>query len=73
MRLVRCLTAASLQLKTASGHSMQYYVALPAHWTPDRQWPIVAVDAKKLAQDHGYANLSETIVPGECLSCMGPR
>ena len=58
MRFVRYLTAASLAaacmgaaqgapasllLKTAGGHPMQYYVALPAHWTPDRQWPIVVV------------------------------
>lgn len=33
----------SLQLKTAKGHPMQYYLSLPAGWKKDQQWPIVVV------------------------------
>ena len=35
-----------VEIKTVSGHPMQYYVARPDGWTPDRKWPIVvAVEA----------------------------
>jgi|SRR5579871_641725 len=31
------------QLKTASTHAMQYYVALPEGWTSQKRWPVVVV------------------------------
>ena len=31
------------ELRTASGHSMQYYVSLPQGWTAGRTWPVVVV------------------------------
>ncbi len=42
----RAQGAATVELKTATGHPMQYYVSRPANWTRDRKWPIViAVEA----------------------------
>jgi poly(3-hydroxybutyrate) depolymerase len=35
--------ATAIELKTVSGHPMQYYVVRPQGWSPDRQWPIVVV------------------------------
>jgi poly(3-hydroxybutyrate) depolymerase len=29
------------ELKTATGHAMQYYLSLPQGWTADRKWPVV--------------------------------
>ena len=30
---------------TARHHPLRYYISLPAHWSPDRSWPIlVAID-----------------------------
>ena len=31
------------ELKTASNHSMQYYLSLPSGWTAGKQWPVVMV------------------------------
>ena len=31
------------QLKTASGHPMQYYLSLPRGWTAGKEWPVVVV------------------------------
>jgi poly(3-hydroxybutyrate) depolymerase len=31
------------ELRTASGHPMQYYVSLPQGWTAARKWPVVVV------------------------------
>lgn len=28
-------------LRTAKGHPIQYYLALPKNWTPDKTWPIL--------------------------------
>ena len=33
----------SEELRTASSHSMQYYVSLPQDWTVDRNWPVAVV------------------------------
>lgn len=32
-----------LQLKTANGHPMMYYISLPQNWTPEKSWPVVFV------------------------------
>ena len=31
------------QLKTASGHPIQYYLSLPEGWTAGKKWPVVVV------------------------------
>lgn len=36
-------TPAAGEFRTASGHSMQYYVSLPQGWTAARKWPVVVV------------------------------
>src|SRR5689334_2802775 len=33
----------SLQLKTANGHPMQYYLSLPNGWTKEKKWPVVVI------------------------------
>ncbi|HEY6063444.1 MAG TPA: hypothetical protein VIV35_07525 [Chitinophagaceae bacterium] len=33
----------SLQLKTANGHPMQYFLSLPGNWTMEKKWPIVVI------------------------------
>jgi poly(3-hydroxybutyrate) depolymerase len=49
MRTLRCasfllaMTLSAAELKTASGHAMQYYVSLPHGWTADKKWPVVIV------------------------------
>jgi hypothetical protein len=37
-----CCSAAE-ELRTASGHPMQYYLSLPQGWTATRKWPVVVV------------------------------
>ncbi len=32
------------ELKTATGHPMQYYISLPKGWTKDKAWPIVILN-----------------------------
>lgn len=32
-----------LQLKTANGHLMQYYVSLPDGWNAEKKWPVVVI------------------------------
>jgi poly(3-hydroxybutyrate) depolymerase len=34
---------AKLQLQTATGHPMQYYISKPDKWNASRQWPVVVV------------------------------
>ena len=41
--LALLLTASAEELRTASQHSMQYYVSLPRGWTIARKWPLVVV------------------------------
>ncbi|HYL73040.1 MAG TPA: hypothetical protein VEU96_02490 [Bryobacteraceae bacterium] len=41
--LALLFTASAEELRTASGHSMQYYVSLPQGWTADRKWPVVVI------------------------------
>jgi poly(3-hydroxybutyrate) depolymerase len=36
-------SASAGEFRTASGHSMQYYVSLPQGWTAARKWPVVVV------------------------------
>ncbi len=33
----------SLLLKTATQHPMQYFLSLPAHWSPEKKWPVVLI------------------------------
>jgi dienelactone hydrolase len=37
------LISPAQELKTASGHPMQYYLALPQNWTASKKWPVVVV------------------------------
>jgi poly(3-hydroxybutyrate) depolymerase len=37
------LTLSASELKTASGHVMQYYLSLPHGWTAGKKWPVVIV------------------------------
>jgi len=32
-----------LQLKTATGHPMMYYISLPQNWTAEKSWPVVFI------------------------------
>ena len=41
--MTQSVTAQKLQLKTATGHPMQYYVSLPDGWNASTKWPIVFV------------------------------
>jgi poly(3-hydroxybutyrate) depolymerase len=36
-------TTNNLELKTAKGHPIQYYVSLPTGWAPTKKWPVVLV------------------------------
>lgn len=33
----------SLELKSATGHPMQYFISLPAQWTKEKEWPMVVI------------------------------
>src|ERR1700682_2094930 len=37
------LTSSAQELKTATGHPMQYYLSLPQAWTASKKWPVVVV------------------------------
>src|ERR1700676_242255 len=49
MPMLRCasfllaMTLSAAELKTASGHAMQYYLSLPHGWTAGKRWPVVIV------------------------------
>jgi poly(3-hydroxybutyrate) depolymerase len=45
-----------LQLKTATTHPMQYYIALPEGWTADKEWPVVVVIESANRQFRDYAS-----------------
>jgi len=36
-------TTGNIELKTANGHPMQYFISLPEGWNKKQQWPIVLV------------------------------
>jgi dienelactone hydrolase len=37
------LTSSAQELKTATGHPMQYYLSLPQNWTASKKWPVVVI------------------------------
>jgi dienelactone hydrolase len=41
--LAQDFTSDSLDLKTAKGHPIQYYISLPQHYSREKKWPIVVV------------------------------
>jgi dienelactone hydrolase len=41
--LACCAAVLAADLKTASNHSMQYYLSLPNGWAAGREWPVVMV------------------------------
>ena len=49
-----------LQLKTAKGHPIMYYLSLPQNWTASKRWPVVVIlesaakEFKKNAQRFVY-------------------
>lgn len=40
---LRAQNQSEVQLKTAEGHLMKYYLSLPKGWTADRSWPVVVI------------------------------
>jgi dienelactone hydrolase len=53
------LGCAAQELKTASDHSMQYYLSLPQAWTASKKWPVVVVIESANRQ---FQNNTETFV-----------
>jgi hypothetical protein len=41
--LAQNVTSDSLDLKTAKGHPIPYYISLPQHYSREKKWPIVVV------------------------------
>src|ERR1700724_1786811 len=71
MRTFRCasflfaLTLSAAELKTASGHAMQYYLSLPHGWTAEKKWPVVIVIESANRQFQQTADIFENARKGK--------
>jgi len=63
--------ASAEELRTAEGHSIEYYLSLPQGWTAARKWPLVVVIDKRQPPVPGNSKPLRQRSPDLCLGKRG--